>query len=482
MNDAHIYLFNHYEDFFLVKDPLQVTVLIKCSNRLYEKCYLVGPGETIKFSINDLMPSRKSDCVVEVSTTHPLLTRGRHLRWRLWADIYLGNSIASSHGAHDFGGSHFNTAYFSKNIINNGLMIFTIPNYKKNLTDIESTLLLVDDGLEIEKKRNSQKILDKVTFNATDSEGYAGIEYFGSGDSFIYSVGVNSKTEAKLLMLNHGAGQLSKPVTPIKLKDPNRVLLERMKEDEFLVHPHAIPVFSEKSELEFGFSFDGCNPPIKNFIAHCFYKDGKKSESFEYFKDGIGYRFIGDITKGRGETKNLNLIVLEPNFIKENIDPVGFSMIGDLAIRNRMSEDMDYTEFQSCWRNLGHQFRDFPHWLHSSKLVNGTANLVGRVLVGNANRTGLALVNGSGNMNYKITASCQIKVFNSMGLSIHRTVVLKPFESITAWFDDLFLNLDDFLIGGYGSCIISSMDADLNAQIYTENMGDNISLQHLWGY
>ncbi len=57
----------------------------------------------------------------------------------------------------------------------------------------------------------------------------------------------------------------------------------------------------------------------------------------------------------------------------------GFKPMANLLVRNRHTLDQDFTEFQSCWRNLGAAVPGFPHWLTDQLAIVGRTNVFGRV-------------------------------------------------------------------------------------------------------
>ena len=479
VENANIYLFNHYAEFFSLKDPLLVKATFKDEKKEIDKLYILNPNETLKININSIFPNRCGDTVVSFFTSHPILTRGRHTRWRLWADVFYKNSFASSHGAHDYGSSHINAGFIVGNGVDDEKIILTLPNYDGNLALEEKTVLVRKDQ-EIQKIiRTPEKWLDRVEFNILKDINY-GFRYLGKGETFLYFIN-NPSTDLKNIMFNHNSTQ-SMFKKKLSIIDEGVDWVSKLVDQGFLIQPHALPVLGESHLLEFGFSFDSNNPPVSEFIIHLFDVHGEILKIFSYTKNFIGNLYANEIINGVADLDNVGLIIICPDFFKMRIDPSNISMIGNLVIRNKTSLDQDFTEFQSCWRNIGHLIPQLPHWLHPMKGLIGTSNLVGRVLAGFGFRTGITLVNASGNIDYDVTAVCAIKVFNPYGAEITKEIEVLPFQAHYIWLDELFIGLDQFLNSGYGSCIISSADADLNVQIFTTENNYSVALQHLWGY
>ena len=78
VESADIYLFNHFADFFPIKDPLLVKVISSDSRSHHERFLLMLPQQTEHFTLDELLPEREGTAVIEVRTTHPALTGNRH--------------------------------------------------------------------------------------------------------------------------------------------------------------------------------------------------------------------------------------------------------------------------------------------------------------------------------------------------------------------------------------------------------------------
>ena len=85
---ADIYLFNHFADFFPIKDPLLVRVTSSDARSHHQQFVVMRPQATRHFTLDELLPEREGTAVIEIRTTHPALTGNRHPRWRVWADLF----------------------------------------------------------------------------------------------------------------------------------------------------------------------------------------------------------------------------------------------------------------------------------------------------------------------------------------------------------------------------------------------------------
>ena len=161
----------------------------------------------------------------------------------------------------------------------------------------------------------------------------------------------------------------------------------------------------------------------------------------------------------------------------------GFKPMPNLMVRHRRSHDQDFTEFQSCWRNLGSIVPGFPHWLTDQLAVIGRTNVFGRARCDKGLRTGVIVVNGSGRLNYRGVARTDLVVINNDGQRVVAQVTIPAFTWRMVWLDDMFPDLAAHLgHSGNGALLVQSGDADLNSQIVTTTPAGAVSLQHLWGY
>src|SRR5690606_12342678 len=112
-----------------------------------------------------------------------------------------------------------------------------------------------------------------------------------------------------------------------------------------------------------------------------------------------------------------------------------------LALRNRRTQDRDFTEFQSCWRNLGAAVPGFPHWLTDQLAVVGRTNVFGRARCDNGLRTGVVTVHGSGRLGYRGQARTEFIVLNNAGHRVSASIIIPAFTARFVWLDDIIPDL-----------------------------------------
>lgn len=490
IDDAEFYLYNHYENFFLSKDPLLVKTLIRDSESEIAKLQILAPNETLHLRLREILPQNKGPISVEFSTTHPVLTRRRHRRWRVWADLFWKGSITSLHGAHDYGPSYKQNFLTQIPFHKSGKVVVTLPNYDLNMSELEKDVTIIQNDVRKIIRRNPALPLEEISIDANSQfsappniEQAIKIQHFGYGENFLYFFEkANDFLKKDNLMANHKASQFIDFQTAYWDDENQSHQLKSIQDLGFMLYPHALPVLPVESMFEYGFSFDSVNPPVTTFRIHCFDKNGRKITDFNFEKKLSGPIFTSEIVKNT-KIQDIHLLILEIDLVNTKIDPRKLIMTGDLVVRNKLSYDSDFTEYQSCWRNVGILFKDFPHWIHPSKNLLNRSNLVGRTLNNNQYKTSLLLVNASGNLSYCTVAKVTISVYSLEGRSRATEVTIPAFTFQNIELDKLFSDLQSFLgPTGRGSVHILCSNADLNAQIMTEGLNDSVSLQHLWGY
>ena len=83
-------------------------------------------------------------------------------------------------------------------------------------------------------------------------------------------------------------------------------------------------------------------------------------------------------------------------------------------------------------------------------------------------RAAVSLVNGSGARNYANPASYRLRLLNPDGAEIVVTGTLPPFGHRLVWLDEAFAGLSAHLDDGFGTLLVQSNDADLNANLVVQ--------------
>ena len=486
VESADIYLFHHFADFFPVKDPLLVRVSAKDRRHSDERLVLIRPQQTVRFSLDELLPERDGTAVVEVLTTHPALTGNRHPRWRVWADLFWRDSLTSLHGAHDYGPDHLCEARIPLSECVSGSVVVTLPNYDHHLGNGDGALRLATGGEKRSVERDGTLPIEQIDVrrdaDADEKAPFLGYRYQGHGTSYWFAFEESRDGRPSL----HGNHEVT--VAQVEHRPPlgpeQLHFLEEMERHKYLFWPHALPILDEKSELEFGFSFEWANPQVFDFRLVGFDGDGRSVGRADVALRSRGYHWSDEIAAAFASSGSQRpaLVLVSPDWRKMKVDPQQINAFGNLAIRNRVTGDRDITEFQSCWRNLGATIEGFPHWLHPSKGVVGRTNVVGHVRCARGLRTGILVVNGAGNLEHSARATVKVQLHSPSGAARVGEVELAPFTSRLLWVDEMFDGMQQFLGDGYGTALVTCADADVNCQILTCSTTGSVSLQHLWGY
>ncbi len=482
-----IYLFHHFSDYFPVKDPLLVRVTASDARSHHERYLMMRPQETVRFTLDELLPGREGTAVVEVRTTHPALTGNRHPRWRVWADLFWKGSFTSLHGAHDYGPDHVCESRIPLSEYQTGSLALTLPNYDHKLSDADSALRWSNAGDKGTFTRDGARTIEQITLSgkaAASEIGFWGYRYQGHGTSYWFAFDEGRDGTSASLRGNHEVTVALAEYRP-PLAAERRDLLGGLEQQGFLFWPHALPLLDETSNVEFGFSFEAANPQISDFVTVLFDGDGRQLARREISLPIRGYHYREEVLAGYDAASDRRpaLALISPDWKKMKVDPQQMKAVGNLVIRDRRTGDRDVTEFQSCWRNLNATVDGFPHWLHPSKGVIGRTNVLGHVRSGGGLRTGILAANGAGNLRHATTATVRVRLHAPSGASRSSEVELPAFTSKVLWVDELFPDMAGFLgTEGYGAALVTSADADVNCQILTCSATGSVSLQHLWGY
>lgn len=485
---ADIYLFNHFADFFPIKDPLLVRVTSSDSRSHHQRFLLMLPQETERFTLDDLLPERVGTAVIEIRTTHPGLTGNRHPRWRVWADLFWRDSLTSLHGAHDYGPDHVCESRLPRSEFSGGSLVLTVPNYDHHLSESDSAVRWTGGEAKGSFTRDESLSVEQITVAAKpDDDGKSGFwsyRYQGHGTSYWFAFDEGSARSHPSLRGNHEVTVAQVEHRP-PLTREKRQLLESMEELGFLFLPHGLPLLDEASEIEFGFSFEAANPQISDFVTLLFDADGKLLDRRNLSLAKRGYHFADEVLAGFEATEDRRpmLALVSPDWEKMDVDPQRINAFGNLVLRNKRTGDCDITEFQSCWRNLNATIDGFPHWLHPSKGVVGRTNIIGHVRSARGLRTGILAVNGAGNLSHSARATVKARLHSPSGSVRGGEIELAAFTGKVTWVDELFEDMAGFLgDGGYGTVLVTCADADVNCQILTCSTAGSVSLQHMWGY
>jgi len=483
-DDAEIIICNHFKDYFGLKDPLLVKVSVFDQENINEKSFILNPRESICVKLNDWLPKREGPSCVSHVTSHPTLTRGRHSRWRSTGYIYWKKSMTTVHGGHDFrGNSGFNAFILNASGASSGKVSITLPNYYLDMSnECENVTFLQNHVLDI-KRRDKNKRIEELCFDISSDnkvENIIGCKYQGYGASFWFTM----DDQIDNISANHSVGKSVKEDYERKpISTATKELLKELERNKIYLSPHALPLISDdKNKIEFGFNFLSNVREVSNFIINIFDKNGNYIKTEKYKKKSSLPTFTSDFINLYSLGNNVGLFLISPDWISNNLEPRGTPVAFDMVIRNIRTNDNDVTEFQNSWRNLGITIDAFPHWLSQDKMLNGGTNLIVNVNLTEKCKSGIAIVNASGSLDYSKYSNAEIILLNEKGQRIDSLMSIKPLTHKLLWLDEIFPNLKDYVGSGYGTLMIRSSDSDLNANLITILESNAVSLQHLWGY
>jgi hypothetical protein len=487
--DVEVLIFNHFGVYFGLYDPLLVNFEIFNSDETIQFQKILNPNESICLKLSDYLTKIDDSSCIFHSCEHPRLTFKRHNRWRSVATYYWKNSRAMAHSNHDFleSGRH-NEFKISLDLINEGEFKITLPNYSKDAKKNSENYKVLAKEVIKPKMRLLNKRIEEVNFiktnNPKNSKAFFGVDYMGYGGSFWFGF-ENIDNKKVSLIANHSARSFLNDNSS-KFKEFDDAFQENfllMQDKGLFVTPYCLPIDISDKNLEFGFEFDANSPRLEFFLYRIYNKTGKVSSHGKFSKNYSGPLYSSDLLKLIGvDKKNISNIILSPDWLKHGLNPIGKGQIGQLIVRNKKNFDKDLTEYQSCWRNNQVTISEYPHWLYPSKMLLGGSKLYcGFSGLSETTDVLLSLLNGSGNINYKRISTITVSLINELGEIISFKVKLIPFVCNTFNLEEYKDNWKKHFKKGYGNIIVTSNDADINANLITTSE-TNVTIQHMWGY
>jgi len=493
IEDLHALVFNHFEQFFGVKDPLLFKLELLAGKEVLRRTRILGPNESLVARLGELAPERSGPVCLAITVAHPSLTRGRHYRYRACADAFWKGSITTIHGGHKFFANPNKPKEhrLADTTIRSGRLIVTVPNYDLDMGRDAGVVCSVGDQVR-RFERDRQLPVEEYAFEkpapGVGERRFFGLSYRGYGTSFWYGLEEDvpgPRGPIACLSANHLGTVDVEERRDAALSAAEAQQLARIEAAGFRPYPHAVPLLNGRDQLAFGITFDSCNPQFSDLDVD-FFDGGGAHMGATRHEAGAGVTFIEDVVAAWDDPRrgDAALALVTPAWSRLGYAPQR-TLFKDthLVLRNLATHDQDMTESQPVWRNLGVSIPDYPHWLHPTLAVMGRTNLVGRARCDGGLRTAVVIVNGSGNLRYRTTAAVEVVVFNLAGQRASATLSLPPFTQRVAWLDELLPDLAAHVgPGGIAALQVRSADADVNAQILTLTPQGSVALQHLWGY
>jgi hypothetical protein len=488
-DDAEALLFNHFQQFFGIKDPLLYRIEIYHGAERKHFTRILQPNESLVIRLSDFFPRRTEAACIAVFVSHPILTRGRHYRLRVCADVFWRDSFTTLHSAHEFKRSPGHKFEFRtpQESVRAGGIVLTIPNYTRDLGEDRTVTVVGGSGVR-SFTRKPDSYLEAVKLARNDgAEPFFGWKYRGYGGSFWYSFEEQQALRdghRGSLSANH---HVSVPVaerTDWSAGADELAELARLRDAGFMVEPYPVPLAAADDPLEYAVDFDASNPGLHHFRIFAFSGDGKLLGEFPYEHSG-GLLSPAKLLPRLGGDKTLaaKLAIVTPDWQAIKTRRAGFKLLTQFVVENRRTGDRDVTEFQNCWRNCGVIVPGMATFAGPGAVVFGRTNLFARARAGGGYRTALLSVNGSGSLDYKRSAAVEVTVYNAHGRAEIAGFAMPPFGWRLDWIDALIPDVGAHLGStGNGALLVTSKNADLNCQIVTVSDKGAVSLQHMWGY
>ena len=329
--NAEVVIFNHFPIYFGIYDKLLVKVKIFNSKDVTSFNLILEPFETKCIKLSDFIQSIKEPTCISHECFHPRLTGGRHNRWRSTGLYYWKNSRSMVHSDHDFVKiNRSNEFKISLNLINDGQLNITLPNYEKNLIKENSVVKILENNKINIKQRSLSKKIDEIFYKKNKSEldnGFFGVNYSGFGGSFWFGFEKKSKsTKISSLMANHTSRSFLNNNDALykEFGDDFKSFFNSIQKQGLMVTPFCLPISVENENLEFGFEFDSNSPPINSFLFKVFSKTGSFIKEGNFEKKNAGPLFTSDLIKmlKLNNVKKLGTIFISPDWIKMNLNEI----------------------------------------------------------------------------------------------------------------------------------------------------------------
>ena len=491
MDEVEGLLFNHFQEFFGVKDTLQFRIEIYHGPEVTRFYRLLEPNQSIVIRLSDHVKTRRYPVSLATFVEHPILTRDRHYRLRLCADVFWKDSFTTLHSAHEFDRSPDHKVEFRAPawMVRDGAIALTIPNFDRKaqaFPEIET----VSAGESRMAPRDPALYIDQsvlVRDNVADDQ-FLGWRYRGYGGSnwFVMENGAALQGGHQgNITGNHHVSCAIIDRDDLGASPEDLARYQAVEEAGFVLEPHPVPITPGNADLVFAYEADAANPAQPHLRIDFFDGAGSHLGETRFTKETLGPLFTDEMLRlwDNPARDRAALAMVSNDWLKAGLRFKGFKPMANLIVRNRRTLDQDFTEFQSCWRNLGTAVPHFPHWLTDQLAVVGRTNVFGRVRCDRGLRTGIVIVNGSGRLSYQSGARIDLIVINNDGQRLQARVTIPAFTWRMIWFDEMFPALATHLgASGNGALLVQSGDADVNSQIVTSSAAGAVSLQHLWGY
>ncbi|WP_374375575.1 hypothetical protein [Dongia sp.] len=493
IEDVDALAFNHFEEFFGIKDPIQFRFEIIAEGEIRRSYLVLGPSQSANLNLKAMMPQRRGAICMKVYVAHPFLTRGRHYRFRVCGDVFWKDSFTIIHGSHQFFKNPDKIQPFRliESVVRGGEVVMTVPNYDLDMGANDEIVIGTGSAKSIQKRARNKPV-EEVHFpfsgkNAAE-RSYFAASYAGYGTSFWYALDQGfSQQPGKMgsIAANHLCRVGVDNRDDILFKPEERQIVETAIKSGFMIHPCCLPVTPDNDNLVFGFNFDASNPPFDDYWLRFYDGSGGFVGEMRYHKDFIGPAFMDQVLAGWTHPRKaeIRMALVCPDHLKTGLAPQRLVTTSDMAVRHRITGDQDFTEFQSSWRNVGADIPTLPHWLHPSIGIMGRTNVIGRVRTKGGFRTGVFVANASGNLNYDMAARVEVAAINNAGERLSHHLTLPAFGADIVWLDDVLPGLARHTgESGIAALQVKSADADLTAHVLGLSPQGAVGLQHLWGY
>ena len=429
--NCDINLYNHFREYFQVdyKIPMFLFHAVgKNSPEMHTK--VLRNYEVFRKTF----PKTNSPQVITYFTFGPKLCWGRHSRWRAQFDIFNedATTAVTNHACHAWKRSQKIYCDLQGN-------------------DEKSNLLVVEGSADTNSLANIAMCNSVEELKPKDQQFN-----LNNGNAFNFFVNNSGQLSGNHIITSKKPGK--------KLKSKQFKELRKFKSAGIAYSPFILP--HDNEEIHFGLWW-----PTHMEAVVLNYVTDESSEIKEIKLTGkhkVFYRH--ELTQSVGD-----LVVWQkyPEKISDSYD-LNQPM---LICRNKNTNDQDFTEFQSCWRNQGFESDVFPHWLGNFKAMKPSSRLTGVVNFNLFDEGRLYLQALKPTHCANVNGHVEVNIFDRFGDEI---------DSLKSEVNNKKCLSFEFSKNNFGSDIaalrVRSTDIDFTANLLQWNSQGATSLQHLWGY
>ncbi|WP_374380616.1 hypothetical protein, partial [Dongia sp.] len=241
-------LYNHFLEFFGVKDTMQFRIEIYHGPEVVRYYRILEPNQSHVIRLSDHIKTRKHAVSLAAFVEHPVLTRDRHYRLRLCADVFWKDSLTTLHSAHEFNRSPDRLVEFRAPawLVRDGALALTLPNFDRR-AKAEHPVELSAGGVSSNSPRDTSLYIDQSVIRRGNvgEDQMLGWRYRGFGGSnwfVLENEGAVAQGHRANIAGNHHASCPIIDRDDLQADASEIERFRRVEEAGFVLEPHPVPI------------------------------------------------------------------------------------------------------------------------------------------------------------------------------------------------------------------------------------------------